>query len=232
MPLLERFGHECVRHLRRIVERCGEIRPGTSSARRFHSFGARSLIAFPTATVFGERAIRIGEETLIGRQATLTAGYHPEDPDVPTPALVIGDRCVLGAGVTLTAHAGIVIEDDVWFGQQVFVSDASHGYQDPETPIGRQLGDHRTVRIGAGSWLGHRVIVLPGAQIGRQVVVAAGSVVRGRIPDHCVVAGVPARVVRRLDEAGWRATSDPSDVRPAWTSAEVAAMLRGELDPN
>jgi serine acetyltransferase len=48
-------------------------------------------------------------------------------------------------------------------------------------------------------------VILPGAAIGRNVVVAAGSVVRGDVPDHCVVAGVPARVVRRLDEDGqWR----------------------------
>jgi len=45
---------------------------------------------------------------------------------------------------------------------------------------------------------------LPGACIGRNVVVAAGSVVRGTVPDRCVVAGVPARVVRQyLPGDGW-----------------------------
>jgi acetyltransferase-like isoleucine patch superfamily enzyme len=59
------------------------------------------------------------------------------------------------------------------------------------------------VSIGAGSWLGAGAIVLPGSQIGRNVVIAAGSVVRGDIPDRCVVAGVPARIVRQHTEAGW-----------------------------
>ena len=55
------------------------------------------------------------------------------------------------------------------------------------------------VIIGAGTWIGHGAVILPGASIGRGVVVAAGSVVRGgEIPDHCVVAGVPAKIVRRL----------------------------------
>jgi acetyltransferase-like isoleucine patch superfamily enzyme len=45
--------------------------------------------------------------------------------------------------------------------------------------------------------------VLPGARIGRNVVIAAGSVVRGEVPDRCVVAGVPAKVVRAYTEAGW-----------------------------
>jgi len=58
--------------------------------------------------------------------------------------------------------------------------------------------------IGAGSWLGAGAIVLPGTCIGRNVVVAGGSVVRGHVPDRCVVAGVPARVVRVYTDAeGW-----------------------------
>jgi acetyltransferase-like isoleucine patch superfamily enzyme len=48
------------------------------------------------------------------------------------------------------------------------------------------------------------VIILPGAVIGRNVVVAAGSVVRGTVPDCCVIAGVPARVVREyVSGNGW-----------------------------
>jgi acetyltransferase-like isoleucine patch superfamily enzyme len=134
---------------------------------------------------------------------------------------------VIGAGSTFTAHESITIGDDVWFGNQVFISDASHGYQDPETPIGRQLGAHQAVEVGAGSWIGHGTIILPGSRIGRQVVVGAGSVVRGTVPDHAVVAGVP---VRRFEPGvGWVATSDAADVKPAWTTAEVAAMLAGEI---
>jgi acetyltransferase-like isoleucine patch superfamily enzyme len=60
------------------------------------------------------------------------------------------------------------------------------------------------VRIGSGSWLGANVVILPGTQIGEHVVVAAGAVVRGEVPDRCVVAGVPARIVRRWVEGqGW-----------------------------
>ena len=67
---------------------------------------------------------------------------------------------------------------------------------------------NRPVSIGAARWLGAGAIVLPGASIGRNVVVAAGSVVRGKVPDRCVVAGVPARVVREYTVAGWRPSPD------------------------
>jgi acetyltransferase-like isoleucine patch superfamily enzyme len=84
----------------------------------------------------------------------------------------------------------------VFTGPYVYITDQNHGYADPDAPIGRQLPVNDPVEIGAGSWLGAGAIVLPGARIGRNVVVAAGAVVtRGEIPDYSVVAGVPARPV-------------------------------------
>jgi acetyltransferase-like isoleucine patch superfamily enzyme len=88
------------------------------------------------------------------------------------------------------------------------LTDQNHGYQDPDTPIGRQPPVNRPVTIGPGSWLGAGAIVLPGARIGRNVVIAAGSVVRGDVPDRCVVAGVPARIVRRHVDSAWRMPPD------------------------
>ena len=109
------------------------------------------------------------------------------------PVLRIGDRCVIGRGSHIVAHHSIVIGDDVFTGPYVYITDQNHSYADPTLPIGRQWPSNTAVSIGAGSWLGAGVIVLPGACIGRNVVVAAGSVVRGQVPDRCVVAGVPGQ---------------------------------------
>ena len=181
-------------------------------------FRSGACLAFPLSDVVNASAIHIGRDTLIGKYATLSVGYGPTQAVLPERGLRVGERCVLGARITITAHESIEIGDDVWFGQDVFVSDASHGYTDPIEPIGRQFGEHRPVEIGAGSWIGHGAVILPGARIGRHVVVAAGSVVRGEVPDHCVVAGVPARVVRRIDVAG-----DPA----ADPAADLAALAGG-----
>jgi serine acetyltransferase len=54
------------------------------------------------------------------------------------------------------------------------------------------------VRIGDGSWIGTRAVILPGVTIGRRVLVAAGAVVARDVPDDSLVAGNPARVVRTL----------------------------------
>lgn len=219
--LTRRLAHRVVHAAWRRIDRWGEIVPGTTAAARFGTFGPGTAIGFPTATIMNPERIHLGADTLVGRQVTLSVGYGLGDTHAPARALVVGDRCVIGARCTITAHESIRIGDAVWFGQDVFVSDASHGYADPDTPIGEQFGTHQPVEIGSGTWIGHGAIVLPGARIGRQVVVAAGSVVRGEIPDHCVVVGTPARIVRRLEPGvGW--VGHQGDVRPV--SAGLAAL--------
>ena len=97
-----------------------------------------------------------------------------------------------------------MIGDDIQTGPYVYITDQNHSYEDPVEPIGRQWPTEAPVRIGSGSWLGANAVILPGAQIGEHVVVAAGAVVRGEVPDRCVVAGVPARIVKRwVEGTGW-----------------------------
>ena len=189
----------CAVHgLWRAVQRAGAISPGTPGGQKFAAFGAGSIIGFPTGALYGERWIEIGAGTMIAAQVSLSAGMVPGQDLGEVPLMRIGDRCLIGRGSHIVAHHSIVIGDDVYTGPYVYITDQNHGYADPETPIGRQWPSNAAVSIGAGSWLGAGVIVLPGSVIGRNVVVAAGSVVRGAVPDCCVVAGVPARVVREL----------------------------------
>ncbi len=176
----------------------------TAAGRRFGAFGPGSLMAFPAGTVFGERWIGIGDGTMIAEQVTLSAGMMPGHDLGPDLVLRVGDRCVIGRGSHIVAHYSIDIGDDVYTGPYVYITDQNHSYADPDLPIGRQWPVNLPVSIGAGTWLGTGVIILPGAVIGRNVVVAAGSVVRGSFPDHCVIAGAPARVVRGYrPESGW-----------------------------
>ncbi len=172
------------------------IRPGTRRAGRFRGFGPGSAICFPVAALFGERYIEIGAGTVVGPYATLSAGVSPAH-DLGDDAVVrIGDGCLIGKGTGIVGHERIEIGDDVFTGHHVYITDANHGYEDADLPIGQQFAPPRPVCVGAGSWLGHGAIVLPGARIGRHVVVGAGSVVTGTLPDFSVAVGNPARVVR------------------------------------
>ena len=184
--------------------RTATIGSRSARARRFRRFGENAAICFPVAALFGEEYIEIGDGTIFGPHCTISAGIMPGHALGDVPGLRIGARCLVGKGSGIVTHESIEIGDDVFTGHDVYITDASHGYEDVTLPIGRQFGESKPVRVGDGSWLGHGVVVLPGAQIGRHVAVGAGSVVTGSLPDFSVAVGSPARVVRRYVEGeGW-----------------------------
>ncbi|GII76941.1 hypothetical protein Sru01_19230 [Sphaerisporangium rufum] len=209
----------------------GAVTPATPAGLRFRHLGTGASLAFPQGAIFGEEWIEIGERTLVGERVSISAGMGPGVDLGPDPVVRIGAACSIGRGSHIVGHQSIDIGDDVFTGPYVYITDQNHVYDDPDTPIGRQWPRNNPVSIGPGSWLGAGAIILPGTRIGRQSVVAGGAVVRGEFPDHCVIAGVPARIVRRYSPGeGWRpataaetATETPAET-PAETAAEVGAL--------
>ena len=172
------------------------IKPGSRRASRFASFGEDSVMCFPPAALYGEHAIHVGAHTLIGPYVSLSAGMGPGQDLISDRIVDIGDHVLIGRGSSIVAHFEIVIEDDVFFGPNVYVTDQNHGFADPDLPIGRQAMLEQPVRIGWGSWLGTNTVVVPGVTIGRRVAVGAGSVVTSDLPDNSIAVGSPARVIR------------------------------------
>ncbi len=200
---------EIVQRLWGATVRYGAIGPHHRAARRFHSFGEGSMISFPPTVISGEGRIAIGAGTTVGPLASISAGMPIHAADRGDPIITIGDRCTMNKGIGIVGHERIAIGDDIWTGHYVYITDQNHGYEDVSMPVGTQMWHNAPVSIGSGSWLGHGAIVLPGSQVGEHVVIAAGAVVTGDVPDRCVVAGVPARIVRRyVDGEGWVRVSD------------------------
>jgi len=93
----------------------------------------------------------------------------------------------------------IVIKDDVMLGSGVQIYVNNHSYEDTSVPIIDQgYLDCRDVVLESGCWVGSNSIILPGVTIGKNSVVAAGSVVKSSVPDFTVVAGNPAKVIRKI----------------------------------
>ena len=184
--------------------RHGATGPGDTLADQFGSFGRGSCLAFPTGAIFGEEWIHIGEDSLVGPYVSLSAGMVPGQKMVTDPVVRIGDRTMIGRGSHIVGHFSIDIGSDVQTGPYVYITDQNHGYENPDEVVHVQWPHDIPVSIGDGSWLGTGVVILPGTELGKNVVVAAGAVVRGVFPDHCVIAGVPAKIVRRyVPGSGW-----------------------------
>lgn len=121
------------------------------------------------------------------------------------PRIVIGHRVTSTGGLTIAAMQEVVVEDDVMFASNVFVSDGLHGYARGDEPYKYQpMFRIAPVRIGRGSWIGQNVVVLPGVTIGELAIVGANSVVTRDIPARSIAVGQPARVIKRWDAVAGR----------------------------
>ncbi|MBW8481810.1 acyltransferase [Actinomadura parmotrematis] len=187
------------------TRRQGEITPRTPGRRRFAYLGEGACIGFPVGALYGEPWISIGDHTLVGTHVTISAGFVPGLDLGPDLVVRIGKGCSLGRGTHIVGHQSIEIGDDVFTGPNVYITDQNHTYADLGMPVGRQWPENNPVVIGDGCWIGTGAIILPGTRLGRNVAVAGGAVVRGEFPDHAVIGGVPAKVLRRHDpETGWQ----------------------------
>jgi acetyltransferase-like isoleucine patch superfamily enzyme len=104
-----------------------------------------------------------------------------------------GNNVFVNSGTIIFSTQEVIIGDDVALANEVYICDSnSHGMEG-------KLVYEAPVRIGRGSWIGARAIILPGVTIGERVMVAAGAVVTKDVPDDCLVGGNPATVIRKLD---------------------------------
>ena len=159
----------------------------------FESFGKGSRICLPFR-VGNAQHISIGSQVLIGAGSFLMVPVA----DAPSPAIVIGDRVRMNQ-TAITAVESVIIGEAVGIARGVYISDHSHGFQEPGVAIRDQpLGKVAPVHIGAGAWIGQNAVIMPGVTIGEGAVVGANSVVRDDVPARCVAVGAPARVIRQL----------------------------------
>ncbi len=116
------------------------------------------------------------------------------------PRLIIGKKCRLNRNSIVGCANLVILEDSVRIAPYVHISDRNHSYTDVETPINIQpIVTQGPVIIKSQAWLGFGVQVMSGVTIGIHSIVAAGSVVTKSIPDYCVAAGNPARVIKRYN---------------------------------
>ena len=110
--------------------------------------------------------------------------------------LRVGDRAQIGMNSRIDRE--VTIGDDVVMGPDVVIMTASHAFEDPSIPVNQQgAAERKPVAIGRDTWIGTRVIILPGVEVGEGCIIGAGSVVTRSIPPFGIAAGNPAKVIRR-----------------------------------
>ena len=109
----------------------------------------------------------------------------------------VGNNFLANYNVTILDIAEFTAGNDVMIGPNTLISTVNH----PLSPMKRRLGmgQAKPVRIGNDVWIGGNVTILPGVTIGNNVVIAAGAVVTKDVPDNVLIGGVPAKVLKTIE---------------------------------
>lgn len=110
--------------------------------------------------------------------------------------VIIGDYTRIGLHNTIIGP--VTIGSHVNLAQGITVTALNHNFSEASRRIDEQGISTGQVVIGDDVWIGANAVVLPNVSIGRHCVVAAGAVVTKDVPDGCIVAGVPAKIIKRL----------------------------------
>lgn len=180
---------------------------------RLASLRARVDGVVPVSTQFdgpvesdGRLRLELGEGCRFGRRVYLETSEGG--------VIRLGENVRVNAGTFVVAYAEVSIGRDTLIGEYVSIRDADHGV-DPGRLIREQPHASRPVRIGVGVWIGRGAVVLKGVTIGDGAVVAANSVVTRDVAPLAIVAGSPARELRRRDTPrGDSPTEQAARVRP------------------
>jgi acetyltransferase-like isoleucine patch superfamily enzyme len=113
----------------------------------------------------------------------------------PVKGITIGDYCLICPGVRITSAVEITIGDNCMFANGVFITDSDwHGIYNRVS-----TGKRKPVIIADNVWVGDSATICKGVTIGENSIVGAGAVVAGDVPENCIVAGNPAKIIRKLD---------------------------------
>lgn len=171
-------------------------------SKEFKYFG-QSYITPTVRLLIGAKYISVGNESFVGKNIQLTA-WDSFLGEAFFPEIIIGDGCSIGEDAHITAINSIRIGNNVLTGKRILITDNSHGKSSRDllniAPSKRKLYSKGPVVIEDNVWLGEKTSVMPGVRIGKGCIVAANSVVTKDIPPYCIVAGVPARVIKVMIE--------------------------------
>lgn len=109
--------------------------------------------------------------------------------------ITVGKDVFINSCCCFQDQGGIEIGDGVFIGQQVVIATLNHDF----APDKRGNMIPKRVKIGNRVWIGAHATICPGVTVGDNAVIGAGAVVTHDVPENAVVAGVPAKIIKRIE---------------------------------
>ncbi|HBE81127.1 MAG TPA: hypothetical protein DDW65_25555 [Firmicutes bacterium] len=169
----------------------------------------KNLLLSENITINNPKCITFGDNCSVDNGAAFFPLSNSGGKRYPAK-IIMGNNVHIGSYSRFASMNCVEIEDDVLLAAFVHITDHSHEFRDISLPVHLQgVFTKGSVRIGKGSWLGYGCNILAGVTLGEHCVVAAGAIVTKSVPPYSVVAGCPAKVIKRYDFE-----------KEAWVSAE------------
>jgi acetyltransferase-like isoleucine patch superfamily enzyme len=162
---------------------------------RLHSLGRRTVLSY-SLQVNNPRAVAIGAYVTITSQFIL-ADLCPGKGEMPK--IVIGDGCTILYRFQCNAAQSVRVGRNVLIASNVLITDSDHVVEPGGVPVTKNRKFvTRPVCIEDNCWLGQNAVILKGVTIGHDSIVGANSTVTSDVPPYSVVAGNPARIIKKL----------------------------------
>lgn len=163
----------------------------------------QSIFFYPTVrSVIGAKYFTIGKKCLFGYKAIITA-HESYGSQKFNPRVEIGDNCDFGDYIHISVIGLLKIGNNCLSGRNVTISDNNHGdtnFADLSLPPKkRKLVCKGPIVIEDDVWICDKVSILGGVHIGKGCVIGANSVVTKSFPPYCIIAGVPAKIIKTID---------------------------------
>lgn len=139
-----------------------------------------------------KHSITILGNSIIGRNTRITTGGHGK--------IIISENVHIDDYTFVMAHQEIVIGKNTTIAPFCFIVDFNHKFSRDGLSVMKQGFFAKRIKIGAGVWIGTHTVVLPGVEIGDGSVIGAGSIVTHDVPARVIVAGNPAKVIKRIGD--------------------------------
>ena len=148
---------------------------------------------YVTLSALGKDGISIGDNSGIGAFSRLIVSTTWNNPGA---YIKIGKAVGIGEHAYLGGAGGLEIGDECIVGQYFSCHPENHIFENSEVSIRHQGTTRKGIKIGNNCWIGSKVSVLDGVEIGEGCVIAAGSVVNKSFPAGSVIGGVPAKLLK------------------------------------
>lgn len=122
--------------------------------------------------------------------------------------IIIGNNCQIGDLCWFTGQGGIYIGNNVLFSNKINIVANEHSYSMIDMPIYMQPEQSKPVYIGDDSWIGVNTTILSNTRIGKHCVIGANSLVKGTFEDYSVIAGNPAKIIKKFNGTSWIKTQE------------------------